>query len=310
MLASFMRSHLLIHAVFAACALPGARAAAPEQIEFFEKQVRPVLADQCYKCHGPEKQKGGLRIDSREALLKGGEDGAVVVPGKPEESSFIKSINHIGDSKMPEKADKLPDAQIAALSEWVKMGVPWPENDKPVVTAAQSAAKTHWSFQPVANPAVPEIQNPKSAIRNPIDAFLLAKLEPAGLGFAPPADKRTLLRRATFDLTGLPPTAEEVAAFESDAAPDAFAKVIDRLLASPRYGERWGRYCSTSRATRTRRATFFKRSANILTPTPFATGSSAPSTMTCRTIASSSTNSPPISSRRRIIRATSRRWAS
>ena len=156
MLALFMRHHLLIHSAFTAFALIGARAAAPEQIEFFEKQVRPVLADQCYKCHGPEKQKGGLRMDSREALLKGGEDGAVVVPGKPEESSLIKSINHVGDSKMPEKADKLPEAQIAALSEWVKMGLPWPENDKAVTTTAQAAAKTHWAFQPIANPAPPD----------------------------------------------------------------------------------------------------------------------------------------------------------
>src|SRR3954468_23215875 len=114
-----MRRFLFIHSVFTAFALSGARAEIPpDQIEFFEKQVRPVLADQCYKCHGPDKQKGGLRMDSRDALLKGGEDGPVVVPGKPDESAFIKSINHIGDSKMPEKADKLPDAQIAALSEW------------------------------------------------------------------------------------------------------------------------------------------------------------------------------------------------
>ncbi len=238
-----MRHFPLVYSVLAAFALCGARAAVPpEQIEFFEKQVRPVLADQCYKCHGPEKQKGGLRMDSRDALLKGGDDGPVIVPGKPEESSLIKSINHIGDSKMPAKADKLPDAQIAALTEWVKLGVPWPENDKPVATTAEAAAKTHWAFRPIANPVPPEIQNPKSQIRNPVDAFLLAKLEPAGLGFAPAADKRTLLRRATFDLTGLPPTAEEVAAFESDTAPGSFARVVDRLLASPRYGERWGRY--------------------------------------------------------------------
>ena len=228
--------------IYIALGCAGARAAAPEEIEFFEKQVRPVIADQCYKCHGAEKQKGGLRMDSREALLKGGEDGPVVAPGKPEDSSLIKSINHRGDSKMPEKADKLPETQIAALTEWVKMGLPWPENDKPVTTAAQAAGKTHWAYQPIGRPTVPDIRNPKSQIRSEIDAFLLAKLEPAGLAFAPPAARRTLLRRATFDLTGLPPTAEEVAAFENDAAPDAFAKAIDRLLASPRYGERWGRY--------------------------------------------------------------------
>ena len=231
--------HLYLFITFASA---GARAAAPEQIEFFEKLVRPVLADQCYKCHGPEKQKGGLRMDSREALLKGGENGAVVDTGNPESCSLIKSINHKGDSKMPEKADKLPDAQIAALTEWVRMGLPWPENDKPATTAAQDAARTHWAFKPIGKPGVPEIRNPKSEIRNEIDAFLLAKLDAAGLAFAPPADRRTLLRRATFDLTGLPPTAEQVGAFENDKAPDAYAKIIDRLLASPRYGERWGRY--------------------------------------------------------------------
>src|SRR5271165_1231604 len=111
-------------AVFSAFA-PGAFAITPQESEFFEKQVRPVLVEQCYKCHGPDKQKGALRVDSRAAILKGTDDGPVIVPGKPDESEFIKSIKHIGDSKMPEKADKLPAAQIAALEQWVKMGMPW-----------------------------------------------------------------------------------------------------------------------------------------------------------------------------------------
>ena len=223
--------------------VPMARAITPEQTEFFEKKVRPVLADQCYKCHGPKKQKAELRVDSREAILKGSDVGPVVVPGKPEESSFIKSLRHEGDSKMPEKADKLPDDQIAALEEWVRMGMPWPENEKPATAGfSVEATKSHWSWQPLREPAVPEVGGQKSEVRNPIDAFVAAKLAEKGWAMSPQASKRTLIRRATFDLTGLPPTAEEIAAFENDQSPDAWARLIDRLLASPRYGERWGRY--------------------------------------------------------------------
>src|SRR6266853_1813714 len=132
-----------------ASALP-AVAITPQETEFFEKEVRPVLVEQCYKCHGPDKQKGALRVDSRAAILKGTDDGPIVVPGKPDESAFIKSIKHIGDSKMPEKADKLPAAQIAALEQWVKMGMPWPDNDGSVkAPATMDAAKTHWSLQPI-----------------------------------------------------------------------------------------------------------------------------------------------------------------
>ncbi len=219
-----------------------ARALPPEQAEFFEKSVRPVLAEHCYKCHGPEKQKAELRLDSRAAVLKGTDLGPVVVVGKPDESSLIQSIRHQGDSKMPEKEDKLPDAQIAALSEWVRMGAPWPESDNAAPNARDEAAKKHWAFQPVRDSAAPAIADHGNWVKSELDRFILAKLEPAGIAPSAPASKYVLLRRATFDLTGLPPTAAEVAAFESDTAPDAFAKVIDRLLASPRYGERWGRY--------------------------------------------------------------------
>jgi mono/diheme cytochrome c family protein len=217
-------------------------AISPEEAEFFEKRIRPVLVEQCHSCHGPEKQKAELRLDSREALLKGSDLGPVVVAGKPEESSLIKSIRHEGDSKMPEKADKLPDEQIAALAEWVKMGTPWPEETGAKTTTQQDAAKTHWSFQKVRDHQPPAVQDPQGWGSSSVDAFILAKLEAAGLQPSPKASRRVLIRRATFDLTGLPPTIEEVAAFEKDEAPDAFARVIDRLLASPRYGERWGRY--------------------------------------------------------------------
>ncbi|HEY3902083.1 MAG TPA: DUF1553 domain-containing protein [Chthoniobacter sp.] len=223
--------------------LPRAVAITPQETEFFEKQVRPVLAEQCYKCHGPNKQKASLRMDSRAAILKGTDDGAIVVLGKPDESELIKSIKHVGDSKMPEKADKLPDGQIAALEQWVKMGMPWPDNDgpsKPVST--MDGAKTHWSLQPVKEAAPPAVKDPQHWVKSPIDQFILARLEEKHITPSPIAAKRVLLRRATFDLIGLPPTEAEEEAFQKDNSPDAFAKVVDRLLASPHYGERWGRY--------------------------------------------------------------------
>jgi len=229
---------LIISLVCLAGAAPAPGTLSPEQLEFFEKEVRPVLAEQCYKCHGPEKQKGELRVDSLEAMLKGSDQGPVVVPGKPEESSLIKSIKHIGDAKMPEKAPKMPDAQISALEHWVAMGAPWPENDKQATTAASRAAKEHWSYQPIKAVPVPEVAN----AANPIDAFVISKLGEVGLTPSPRADKRTLLRRASFAMIGLPPTAEEMDALEADASPDAFAKAVDRLLDSPRYGERWARH--------------------------------------------------------------------
>ena len=235
-----MRFSFLLPALLA---LSGAiRAATSEETEFFEKSVRPVLEEHCVKCHGREKQKAELRLDSRSAILKGSENGAVVVPGKPDESDLIKSVRHEGDSKMPEKEDKLPDNQIAALAEWVKMGMPWPEGEPLRQSAQQEAAAKHWSFQPIRDPQPPEVKDPQHWAKSPLDQFVLARLEAAGIEPAAPADKRTLIRRATFDLTGLPPTAEEVAAFENDASPEAFERVVDRLLASPRYGERWGRY--------------------------------------------------------------------
>jgi cytochrome c553 len=217
-------------------------AATPTEVEFFEAKVRPVLAEHCYKCHGAEKQKAELRLDSRVAILKGSDAGPVVVPGKPEESLLIKSVRHEGDSKMPEKEEKLPDSQIEALTAWVKMGLPWPDADAARLTKQEEAARTHWSFQPVKDPAPPQTRDAAHWARSPIDQFILAQLEAAGLEPAPLADRRTLIRRATFDLIGLPPTFDEVRAFESDDAPDAFARLIDRLLASPHYGERWGRF--------------------------------------------------------------------
>jgi hypothetical protein len=205
--------------------------------EFFEKNIRPVLVEKCLSCHAKEKEKGGLRLDARAGLLKGGDSGAAVEPGKPKTSLLIEAVKQGGDLKMP-PSGKLTDREIAALEEWVARGAPWPANTvlaSPDKIAA--AAAKHWAFQPVKRPAVP---NPKLA--NPIDAFIQAKLSDNGLSLSPRADKRTLIRRATFDLHGLPPTPEEVAAFLKDESPAAYETLIDRLLASPRYGERWARH--------------------------------------------------------------------
>ncbi|WP_439629903.1 PSD1 and planctomycete cytochrome C domain-containing protein [Gemmata sp.] len=232
---------LLVLAAFAA----PARADEPVNNEFFEKKVRPVLAAHCVDCHGPKKDKGGLRLDTRANFAKGGDTGPAVVAGNPDKSLLVRVVRYADDIKMPPKR-KLDDADIATLTEWVKGGAPWPDDGgagaKVEAFDVQARAKAHWSFRPVTRPAVPELRVPNSATRNPIDRFLLAKLDAAGLAFAPPAEKRTLLRRVHFDLIGLPPTPEEAEAFEKDAAPDAFEKVVEKLLASPHYGERWGRH--------------------------------------------------------------------
>jgi hypothetical protein len=217
----------------------------PEAIELFEKRVRPILAENCFACHGEKKQKAGLRLDSRAALLKGSESGPVVVPGNPGQSTLIRAVRQEGELKMPPKR-KLPTEAIDALAAWIKVGAPWPEiPGKPEANGISDriahARENHWAFRPVQKPPVPAVQDATWPL-TAVDRFLLAKLEQKGLTPAKPADRRTLIRRATFDLLGLPPTPEEVAAFEADRSPDAFAKVVDRLLASPHYGERWGRH--------------------------------------------------------------------
>jgi hypothetical protein len=214
-----------------------------EAAEFFEAQVRPVLADHCYACHGGKIQQAGLRLDSRAAMLKGSDSGRpALVPGDAEKSLLIQAVHFNGPVKMPPQG-KLPDAMIEALTKWVKMGAPWPNAGAPLAVQAPAKADPakHWSFQPVANPPAPAVKN-KAWVKTPVDAFVLAKLERKGIAPSKPADRRTLIRRAYFDLIGLPPTAEETDAFLADGSPDAFAKVVDHLLASPRYGERWARY--------------------------------------------------------------------
>jgi Protein of unknown function (DUF1553)/Protein of unknown function (DUF1549)/Planctomycete cytochrome C len=214
--------------------------AGDDKEEFFEKRVRPVLAESCWRCHGDTKQSSGLRLDSRERMLEGGEDGPAIVPGKPDESLLVQAIRHDGDIRMPPKSKPLPSETIQDLSTWIRDGAHWPaavvEDD-----SKSGTARTHWSFQPVWKPSPPQV-NDLMWVATQVDAFILAQLESRGMSPSPQADKRTLIRRVTFDLIGLPPTPEEVEAFLADESPGAFAKVVDRLLASPHYGERWGRH--------------------------------------------------------------------
>lgn len=202
---------------------------------FFERNVRPVLAGTCFRCHGGDKVSGGLRVDSREALLGGGDSGPAVVPGDADGSLLIRAVRRLDDASAMPPESTLPDQQVEHLAAWVKAGAPWPA-EAPKFTAAR-----HWSLEPVKQitpPSVVDSNWPQTSV----DRFVLAKLEAAGVHPSPPTDRRALLRRVSYDLTGLPPTAAEVAAFESDPSPDAFTKVIERLLASPRYGEHWGRH--------------------------------------------------------------------
>ncbi|WP_150107240.1 PSD1 and planctomycete cytochrome C domain-containing protein [Pedosphaera parvula] len=239
----------LFAVVVLGCSLTGTFLPAAESskadLEFFENKIRPIFANNCYKCHSHEstKLKGGLSVEYRDTLLKGGDTGPAIVSGDPEKSLLIKAVRYTDpDLQMPPKGEKLSDEQIADLVNWVKMGAPDPR----VLTAV--AAKTygesdrnHWSFKAVKKSTVPEVTG-KDWVKTPVDAFIAAKLEENGMKPSPVADKRTLIRRATFDLIGLPPTLKEVDTFLADNSPDAFAKVVDRLLASPQYGERWGRY--------------------------------------------------------------------
>ncbi len=220
----------------------------PAKVEYFEKTVRPILVERCQGCHGPSKQKGGLRLDSRAAILGGGDSGPAVVPGDSRSSLLVEAINYGDDVQMPPKS-KLPASEIAALTRWVESGVPWGRDVSPKSRAQLAdfgetlrVRSSFWSFRPLRDPAPPSPADPAGWARNPIDRFLLDRLASRGLEPAPEASRRTLIRRLSFDLTGLPPTSAEVEAFLADRSPDAYERLVDRLLASPRYGERWGRH--------------------------------------------------------------------
>lgn len=220
-------------------AAPGL-AQSSDELDFFEKRVRPLLIASCSECHGSETQEAGLRLDSREAILQGGEHGPTIVPGATGESLLIQAVRRSGKLEMPPDG-KLTDEQVAILEHWVEIGAPWPAGDAPPVDPRAEAQRTHWAFQPITLPTLPSVQDTAS-VKNPIDAFILSELESRGLKPSPPVDRRTFIRRVTYDLTGLPPTPAEVEAFVNDADPNAYAKLVDRLLASPQYGEQWGRH--------------------------------------------------------------------
>ncbi len=221
----------------AALAAPGFAAEPtpdPAGVEFFEKKVRPLLVDHCYSCHGPKKAMAGLRLDSADAVKKGTDEGPILAPGNPDKSKLVASVKRSGDFPMPPTKPLPPDA-VAVFQEWVKIGAPFPAGGTTTVDPT-AVGKSHWAYQPVKEPKVP------GTAANPIDSFLLAKLAEKGQKFSAPADRRALIRRAYFDLHGLPPTADAIETFVADTDPNAFEKVVDGLLKSPRYGERWGRY--------------------------------------------------------------------
>ena len=274
-----LRHTTLAFAALAAFAVaPSAEAmpATKEGLEFFEKNVRPILIDRCYECHSAEKNssKGGLILDSMDGAYKGGDEGPSVIPGDLEKSLLIKAVRYTDpEFSMPPKktGGKLPDEKIAILEEWVKMGAPMPSGGAAKLTGLTGKAREHWAFQPVTKPTVPEVKN-KAWVKTPIDAFILAKLEEKGLQPNPSASPESFLRRVSYDLIGLPPTSEQVDVFEkaiqaaqiadamalragkpAGAVEAIYAKQIDFLLASPHYGERWGRHwLDTARYSDTR----------------------------------------------------------
>ena len=203
--------------------------------DFFERSIRPVLSERCISCHGTEVQKGGLRLDSRNAIIEGGKSGAVIVLGNPNASKLIASIKHEGQLKMP-RDKKLLDIEIKAFEKWITIDLPWPDSINIILKNPKSETE-HWSFLPVKK-TVP----PSNEMSHPIDSFIHQKLNKRLIKQSATADKRTLIRRLTIDLIGLPPSISEISAFENDPSSDAYEKVVDHLLASPKYGERWGRY--------------------------------------------------------------------
>jgi hypothetical protein len=213
---------------------------ASEGVDFFEKRIRPLLAEQCLKCHGPgAKPKGGLRLDTRAALLRGGQSGPALVPGDPDRSLLVQAVRRSSAELQMPPDRALSSAQVQDLAGWVQRGAPGPRDEG--AAARPPTAELPWSFRPLRKPELPRVRDSAWPL-NEVDLFLRSTLEEKGLTPSGPAEKRTLIRRATFDLLGLPPTPEEIDAFLADSSPKAFERVIERLLASPHYGERWGRH--------------------------------------------------------------------
>jgi hypothetical protein len=230
--------------------VPAVPAAEPEPRgeDFFERRIRPVLVEHCYACHSKEAKKirGGLLLDTHDGVLKGGDSGPPVIPGMPGKSLLLHALRQTGELRMPPKG-KLPEAVVADFARWVEIGAPDPRRSAAGPTPRRTAFRitdedrNHWAFRPVADAAPPAVRD-AGWCRSGLDAFVLARLEARGLQPSRPADRHALLRRATFDLTGLPPTPEEIDAFVKDDSPEAFARVVDRLLESRAFGERWGRH--------------------------------------------------------------------
>src|SRR5262245_36810620 len=208
----------------------------------FEKEIRPILKAHCFDCHGEgDKLRGGLDVRLRRLLLKGGDDGPVIVPGKPDKSLLFRLV-HSGE--MPKRDKKLTRDEVALIRQWIATGAKTARPEPLEVSQGSGITdeeRAFWSFQPIRHPAIPKTK-PKDRVRTPIDAFLVNAMAKQKLGFAPDTEKITLLRRAYFDLIGLPPTPAETEAFLADTAPEAYERLIDRLLESPHYGERWGRH--------------------------------------------------------------------
>ena len=219
----------------------------PEDLKFFETKIRPLLHKQCGSCHGEEAQESGLRLDTYRGIWEGGDLGPTVVPGDVKHSLLFAAVDYKDTNLQMPPDGKLPQASIDLIREWIERGAPHPDQNgelQPIPRTGKidlEEARKHWAFQPITHPQVPEFDQ-SDWDENPIDAFVYARMRSEGLQPNPPADKRTLIRRATFDLTGLPPTPEEIEEFLADDSPAAFDKVIDRLLASQQYGERWGRH--------------------------------------------------------------------
>ncbi|MGE9267841.1 MAG: DUF1549 domain-containing protein, partial [Verrucomicrobiales bacterium] len=215
------------------------------QLHFFETKIRPMLAENCYECHGEKKQKSDLRLDNISYILQGGKSGPALVRGEVEKSAMIEAVSYENpDFQMPPKK-RLSESQVADLKKWVAMGAPWPESE--AVTVRKKGEFTEeerswWSFQPVKKAAVPEVDEKKFRVENAVDRFVARKLAEHDLPQAPEAGAREVLRRVYYDLHGLPPSEAEVEAYLKDGDPDKFAKLVDKLLASPRYGERWGQH--------------------------------------------------------------------
>lgn len=214
-------------------------AAADEAEQFFEREIRPLLSEKCVGCHGAKKQSGGLRLDSRESILRGGDSGPAAVSGDAAASLLVQAVRYEGDLQMPPE-QSLAVPQRDALAQWVQLGLPWPAQTGMLQSVGPDAAAAHWAFQPVADPPIPPAD--ATLLRTPVDAFILQGLARQGLQMSPEADRRTLIRRAYFTITGLPPAAAEVEAFVRDPHPQAYEQLVERLLHSPEYGQHWARH--------------------------------------------------------------------